>query len=64
MPRQQYLAALMALLSSGEEALVTRALRLIQSSLGGPIIEQDGDATMQFCDQVFYPHSQSCCGSA
>ena len=52
MPRQQYLAALMVLLSSQEEALVTRALRLFKSCLSGPQAAQGGEAAMQICDQV------------
>jgi len=52
MPRQQYLAALMALLASPEEAIVTRALRLFQSCLAAPAETHAGAAAMHFCDQV------------
>jgi hypothetical protein len=51
MPRQQYLCALMALLASPEEAIVTRALRLFQSSLSALPAGEASDA-LQFCDQA------------
>jgi hypothetical protein len=52
MPQEQYLSALMSLLGSPEEAIVTRALRLFQTSLATHATEKPTPAAVQFCDQV------------
>jgi len=57
MPCEQYLSALMSLLGSPEEAIVTRALRLFQTSLATPATGEATSATMHFCDQVSSQYS-------